>query len=99
MRSYKSLLAIFLLNLFLFPQLGKLLHHHEDTASYETQTIHKPAEKCAICKIEFSVFDLFEIGFNYSQFAKTYFKSIEVNSKVIVKGLFYFSERGPPFFT
>ena len=98
MRFFKLLLAIVLLSLFLLPQVEKSWHHHSHTdISIEgVNTIHKIAEKCSICEFEFSVFDLFDLGYHFIHFSKTYFGFAESHSAFIIKSLNSFSERGPP---
>lgn len=98
MRLVKPLWAVLLLSLFLLPQVEKAMHHHshEDFSIEGVQTIHKLAEKCAICEFEFSVFDILELGFHSISTAKTYFSFLESYSRFIFNILVCFSERGPP---
>jgi hypothetical protein len=98
MRIIKPLLAIILMSLFLLPQVEKVWHQHshDDISIEGVNTIHKLAEKCAICEFEFSVFDLFDLGYHFIQFSKTYFGFAESHSAFIIKSLTSFSERGPP---
>lgn len=98
MRIFKPLLAIILLSLFLLPQVEKVWHQHshDDVSIEGVKTLHKLAEKCAICEFEFSFFDLFELGYHFKKFAKTYFSIVEFHSAFVIKYLISFSERGPP---
>jgi len=98
MRFVKPLLAIILLGLFLLPQVEKVWHHHsyDDFPIEGAQTLHKLAEKCTICEFEFSVFDTFELGYNFIYITKIYFGFAESHSAFIIKSLVCFSERGPP---
>lgn len=98
MRIFKPLLAIILLGLFFLPQVEKVWHQHshEDISIEGVKTLHKLAEKCAICEFEFSFFDLFELGYHFKKFAKTYFSIVEFHSAFAIKSLVCFSERGPP---
>jgi hypothetical protein len=98
MRFVKPLLAILLLSLFLLPQVEKSWHHHsyEDVSIEGAKTLHKLSEKCAICEFEFSVFDIFELGYNFIHFSRTYFGPVEFHSHFIINVLLCFSERGPP---
>jgi hypothetical protein len=98
MRFIKPFIAIFLLSLFLLPQVEKGWHHHshEDFSIEGTQTLHKLAEKCVICEFEFSVFDVFEVGYHFIAYTKTYYSPVEFYSAYILNTLVCFSERGPP---
>lgn len=101
MPLFKQLLSILLLSTFLLPQVEKVCHNHSNEHSpisiKGTQILHKLVEKCAICDFEFSVFDIFEIGYNFSRSVKTYFQYVEFHSAYITQVLLFFSERGPPF--
>lgn len=98
MRIFKLLLAIILWSLFLLPQVEKVWHQHShgDISIEGVNTLHKLAEKCAICEFEFSVFDLFDLGYRFIHFSKSYFSIVEFHSAFIIKSLNSFSERGPP---
>jgi hypothetical protein len=98
MRFIKPLLSILLLSLFLLPQVEKVWHHHshDDIPKEGSQAVNKLAEKCAICEFEFSVFDVFEMGYHFISFAKTYFSLVEFHSAFILNAIVSFSERGPP---
>ena len=98
MRFVKPLLAIILLGLFLLPQVEKVWHHHsyDDFPIEGAQTLHKLAEKCAICEFSFSFFDILDLGYNFILEFKTYFSHVEFYSAFVIKSLVCFSERGPP---
>jgi GMP synthase-like glutamine amidotransferase len=98
MRFVKPLLAVLLLSLFLLPQVEKSWHHHsyEDVSIEGAKTLHKLSEKCAICAFEFSVFDIFDLGYHFVSYAKTYFCLVEIHSAFVLNVIVSFSERGPP---
>lgn len=62
MDSRRKYLSIFLLALFLFPQIVKGIHvfeHHHEAECLSTKgvQINKPGHSCAICEFSFSVPD------------------------------------------
>lgn len=100
MMNKKSFIAIFLLSLFLYPQMEKMAHvHHKKSEVFKTsgeRTFQKAAEKCAICDFEFSLFHISKQNFHFVGELQTTYQYILYYSTIVLDVVKHQSERGPP---
>lgn len=100
MMNKKSFIAIFLLSLFFYPQIEKLVHvHHLEGCVSNTSseaTYQKAQEKCAICDFEFSLFHISKQNFHFVGELQTTYQYILYYSTIVLDVVKHQSERGPP---
>jgi hypothetical protein len=100
MMNKKLFISIFLLTLFLYPQVEKLVHAHHYNIKVindsSKTSVNIAPEKCAICLFEFSIFQFIQQKFyiwNDFQISYQYLLSFFTIVLDVVK---HQSERGPP---
>jgi hypothetical protein len=103
--KYRGIISVFLLWIFIYPQIAKTFHHHEVTLQCSSLTkkhFHIHHEKCLICDFQFSIFIKIFKTFHHSE--KFLYKEMnpEYHDLNVNQSLpFYFFLRSPPlkFFT
>lgn len=101
MMNKKSFLSLFLLALFLYPQIEKVSHAHiykRVRADYPTKLLlHESSAKCAICHFEFSLFQLPNLGVSIWNDVQIFYCFILFHSILVLECINYHSVRGPPY--
>ncbi|HNW98858.1 MAG TPA: hypothetical protein PKK00_10655 [Bacteroidales bacterium] len=98
-KSYKNIISIFLLGIFLLPTIIKLEHHHEHYIykSDNKKHIHEFHHKCEICKFEFSTYTPSPVKTANSKNVINYFyNNIYTSAVFIEQNILSFSLRAPP---
>lgn len=100
MVNKRILFSIFLLTLFIYPQIDKWFHshpfsYHTSKSSYKV-IIHQSSEKCEVCHFEFSLFHLIEFALFLWTTSIILYHFLFPHSTIVKNVVKHQFERGPP---
>ena len=102
MTTRKIVLSLFLLSLFLCPQIEKVTHKHDDKhrqiAFDAKMQLHELSEKCAICHFEFSLFQLPDLGIAIWKDIQIFYRFVLFHSILLFECTNLHTVRGPPYY-
>lgn len=101
MLNKKSFIAVFLLALFIYPQVEKFAHtHHLDKKARFQNTskcqINEAQEECTICDFEFSIFQVDILSYNFCFDIQKEIEYLSSYRTIVLDACIHHSLRGPP---